>query len=101
MWLQNRNSCPAHLELLGDTRQDIPGVHVRDANTDDAAMKVDWERVPWSHPTASVLVVAPRLERLELELGRVPPLRVRGRPERPEGRRRPSSDPCSPGTASG
>ena len=69
MWLQNRDSRPAHLELLGDTRQDIPGVLVGDADTDDAAMEVDRERVPWSHPTASVLVVAPRLERLELELG--------------------------------
>jgi hypothetical protein len=32
-------------------------------------MKVDWERVAWSHPTASMLVVAPRLERLEVEPG--------------------------------
>ena len=69
MWLQNRNSRPGHLELLAGTRHDIPGVRVRDADTDDAAMKVDWERIPWSHPTASVLVVAPRLERFELKPG--------------------------------
>ena len=63
---QNRDGAPG--QLLGDLRQDVPGRLVGDAHADDAAMEVDRERVPGPHPTAGVLVVSPRLERLEFEL---------------------------------